>query len=635
MRQARYRFFLLPLLFVLACVGAFAQANSDVTGIVTDQTGAVVPGAKIVLTDPATGVAHSTVSSSTGLYDISGLNPSNYDLRVTAKGFQAFQQNGIAVSISGTFRVDVKLTIGQETQTITVEADALAVQSDSNEISTLITSEDISELATENRNFSSLAALGLGVTNDMPDSNAVAAVSSSWSISFNGLSQAHNVWLIDGGESYDRGSGGKSALQPSQEALAEFNVLASNYPPDYGIGTGGTVSMALKSGTSKYHATAWEENRNTDYNANYFFNKLNNPVTARPNTPYNIYGFNLGGPVFIPKMYNADHKKTFFFWNEEWRRTSGVGGTNSPTIDPLDIPKSGTDLAYVAPKFAPTTVLTIPTVGDPNSKLAAYLADNPTLAPGDPFPNNTIPSTLFDSNAVLFLNSGILPAPTVTSTDYAVANVPLPSKAREDLVRIDHNFNDKWTLMGHWIGESLNTAAPGPFLGWTSFSYNTIQSQLDSPSNSAVIKLSGTISPNLLVEASINYDGNLLAFADSSLANKPTGWDITPVTSAFPLTQRTVVPGFTNVTGISGGSGFGAPYNTNEDTSTSPYSNAARDYEPKLDISYTEGKHALKFGFSYNRYTKKQIIGGDSQGDYQLTGGAHGRRHDGYASGLD
>jgi hypothetical protein len=605
MRQARYRFFLLPLFLLLACAGAFAQADSEITGIVTDQTGAVVAGAKIALTDQATGTVHSTVSGSTGLYDIAGLNPSNYNLKATAKGFEAFAQTGIVVNISGTFRVDVKLTIGAETQTVTVEADALAVQADSNVISTLITSEDISELATENRNFSSLAALGLGVTNNLPDSNAVAAVSSSWSISFNGLSQAHNVWLIDGGESYDRGSGGKSALQPSQDALAEFNVLASNYTPDYGISTGGLISMALKSGTNKFHATAWEENRNRDYNANYFFNKQNTPVSPRPNTPYNIYGFNIGGPLFIPKVYNESKQKTFFFWNEEWRRTSGVGGTNNPTIDPADIPTAGTNLAYVTPKFAKSPIqLIVPTTAtDPAyvAKLAAL-----KLTPGQAFPGNVIPSALFDSNAVAYFHTGILPAPT-TSNDFAVANVPLPSKAREDLVRIDHNFNSKWSLMGHWIGESLNTAAAGPFLGWTSYSYNTITSQLDSPSNSAVIKLTGAITPNLLVEASMNYDGNMLAFADSANANKPSGWSVNPVTAAFPLTQRTVVPGI---------NGFGAPYNTSEDTSTSPYSNAARGYEPKLDISYTMGKHNMKYGFSYMRYTKKQILGGDSQGLY-------------------
>jgi len=160
----RNRFFLLPMLFVLAGVFAFAQANSDLTGIVTDQSGAVVAGAKIVLTDPATGYTKTSESGATGLYDINGLNPANYDLKVAAKGFQNFVQTGIVVNVSSTARVDVKLTVGAENQTVTVEADALAVQTDSNVVSTLISSEQISEIATQNRNFAALAALGLGVS---------------------------------------------------------------------------------------------------------------------------------------------------------------------------------------------------------------------------------------------------------------------------------------------------------------------------------------------------------------------------------------------------------------------------------------------------------------------------------------
>ena len=114
MRQARYWIILLPLFLVLACVGAFAQANSELTGIVTDQMGAVVGGANITLTDPATGTVHTTVSSGAGLYDFAGLNPANYNLKVTAKGFQNYVQTGIVVNVSVTFTVNVKLTVGAD-----------------------------------------------------------------------------------------------------------------------------------------------------------------------------------------------------------------------------------------------------------------------------------------------------------------------------------------------------------------------------------------------------------------------------------------------------------------------------------------------------------------------------------------
>src|SRR5947209_5315651 len=120
MRQAKNRFLLLPLLLLLACIGLHAQANSTITGIVTDQTGAVVAGAQITLTDPATGVTRTTESGPTGLYTMAGLNAADYHLKVAAKGFQTYSQSGVVVNVSATFRVDVKLSIGAETTTVEV-----------------------------------------------------------------------------------------------------------------------------------------------------------------------------------------------------------------------------------------------------------------------------------------------------------------------------------------------------------------------------------------------------------------------------------------------------------------------------------------------------------------------------------
>jgi hypothetical protein len=600
MRQARYRYLLLPLIFVLACAVGHAQANSEVTGIVTDQTGAVVAGAKITLIDPAVGTEHTATSGPTGLYDFPGLNPGTYSLKVSAKGFEGFAENGITVNVSQTFRHDVKLTVGADTQTVTVEADALAVQTDSNVVSTLISSEQISEIATENRNFAALAALGLGVSSDLPDSNTPTSVAASFTISVNGLRESHNIWLIDGGEADDRGGAGGMDIMPSQDAIAEFNMLTSNYPPDYGISSGATMSLSLKSGTQKYHGEAWEFNRNTDYDANQYFNKLATPIIPRSSTHYNIFGGNLGGPLFIPHVYNTNKQHTFFFWNEEWRKiVTGAGTSNNPVIDPLDIPTAGVDLKYVPPAFATGTALVVPTVGDPayNAKLKQL-----GLTAGSPFPNNTIPASLFDPNAVIYLHTGIIPKPNAAA-DHNLTNVSNPIQVRDDIVRVDHKWNDKWQILGHYMHDAVTQGYAQPELGWLWASYNTITSTLSNPSNSAALKLSGTITPNLLVETSINYDGNIINITNSPLANVPSGWSVSPFFNT----------GNPYVTGV--GNGWGGPYYVAEDTGSAPWHNAAEDYEPKVDISFTSGKHAMKYGFSYNRYTKNQQLFGDAQGD--------------------
>ena len=195
------RFILLSLLMALGgTVGAYAQANSQLTGIITDQTDAVVAGATVTLTDPATGFTKETETGPSGLYTVGGLNPATYNLKITARGFETHIQSGVVVNVSSTVRVDAKLTVGSETQTVTVEANALVPQVDSNVVSSLISSEQITSIATQNRNFAALAALGLGVSSALPDSNTPTSVASNFTISVNGLRQSHNIWLIDGGK---------------------------------------------------------------------------------------------------------------------------------------------------------------------------------------------------------------------------------------------------------------------------------------------------------------------------------------------------------------------------------------------------------------------------------------------------
>ena len=212
------------------------------------------------------------------------------------------------------------LTVGSESQTVSVEADALQVQTETSEVSTLISGEQVRQLATNGRNVVQLAALGLGVSNQLSAFGGIDALTSSNGISFNGQRTTHNVYLIDGTEQNDRGCGGCFMNLPSQDAIGEFQTLGSNYSADYGIGSGGTITMMIKSGTRKYHGTLYEFNRNTDYNANDYFLKQANPPKGRPTFKLNEPGGNIGGPLFIPHVYNEAKNRTFFFVNEEWRR---------------------------------------------------------------------------------------------------------------------------------------------------------------------------------------------------------------------------------------------------------------------------------------------------------------------------
>jgi Carboxypeptidase regulatory-like domain len=610
-KRSWYRVLALSIFVLLASASLYAQQNSEITGTVVDNQGAALPGAHVTVTATATGFVSSADTNAAGIYSFPGLNLGAYDLKVEAKGFNTAVHQGLQLNISQVLRYDVTVTVGSVSETVTVSATALTVQSDSNVVSTLISAEQISEIATQNRNFAALAALGLGVSSALPDNNTPTSVASNFTISVNGLRQSHNIWLIDGGEADDRGGAGGMSIMPSQDAIAQFEMLASNYPPDYGISSGATISLGLKSGTRNFHGTVFEFNRNTAYNANsYFQNQSNSP---RQKLNYNIFGFNIGGPVMIPHVYNTARQKTFFFWNEEWRKIiQGSSPNVKNTLPAADFPVAGQALKYVAPGYAASSAILVPSassVSDPNylTKLASL-----GLTPGQPFPNNTIPASLIDPNAVLYLNSGAVPKPNLPN-DQIVSSANQPINVRDDIVRIDHRITDKWQILGHYMHDSVTQAYAQPMLGWSGADYNTITSTLSNPSNSATVKLTGSITPSLLLEVSMNYDGNVINITNSANSALPSGWSI----NRF----------FTNKFNSLPNMHFGAPYNTQENPGSAPWHNAAQDYDPKVDVSYLMGKHSMKFGFGYNRYTKNQQLFGNPTGDITfgtLTGGTIG-----------
>ena len=254
---AKYRLFLFSLVLLLTLPGGDTPSRTQQSQVrFLTRPELPIPGAEVSLTQQQTGFVFKTISNDSGNFTFNGLNVGTYDLKATAKGFNAYVEKGIVVNVSQTARVDATLAVGSVDQTVTVQSDVLTVQTDSNVVSTLVSEEQITAIATENRNFASLVALGLGVSSTLPDNNTPTSVGASSNISVNGLRQSHNIWLIDGGEADDRGGAGGIDILPSQEAIAQLETLSSNYPPDYGISSGATISLSLKSGTQKFHGEA-------------------------------------------------------------------------------------------------------------------------------------------------------------------------------------------------------------------------------------------------------------------------------------------------------------------------------------------------------------------------------------------
>ena len=575
-------------------VSAGAQENATISGTVTDASGAVVPNATISLTNPATSQARQTVSNASGIYSFENVGVGTFNLSASAPGFQKFARTNIVVNVAQTLREDVSLTVGSEGQTVTVEADALQVQTQTNELSNLISGQQVVQLATNGRNVTALAALGLGVSNNLPQFGGVNALTSANGLSFNGTRVSHNIYLLDGGELNDRGCGGCFSSLPSLDALAEFQTLSSNYGPDYGLGSGGTILMVIKSGAHNFHGAAWEFNRNEDYDANNYFTNL--AGQKRPEFRLNEPGFNIGGPLWIPGVYNKSRDRTFFFVNEEWRRLiQGSSPSIVNTIAASNFPSAGAALTYTPPTNGTAPV--VPTTTDP-AKLALYASDG--LTPGAAFPGGVIPANLIDQNAVLELNAGTFPKPNFGTSQY-ISSIPQTTNVREDVVRIDHKINNKLQLMGHYLHDQTTQTYYPPL--WGDSSYPTVGTAMLNPSWSSTIKLTQMLSPSLLNETAFLYSGNTIHLSPIGVAARPAGWT---ATSFFPDADNVGL----RLPEID----LGAPYSTNWSSSYFPWKNSYEGYETRDDVSWTKGKHQMKFGFSYLHDPKNQQLQANTQG---------------------
>src|SRR5579859_5095785 len=410
--KARIRMSRVPgLVFLglaLLCTAVYGQGDASIVGTVTDPSGAVVPNATITVTNVDNGFVRVTTSNGTGSYKTPELPNGLYELKAEAQGFKLFDQKNITLNVNDTVRVDISLQVGTVGQSVTVEANALQVQADTNDISQTITSNQIENLATNGRNVLQLTTLVPGAASNMPDFDSPGAQFQNRTIQFNGMRSDDNNWLIDGGEAYDRGGGGILLVSPSQDALQQFTITTSNYAADLGNSSGGMISMAVKSGSKRFHGAGWEYNRNDALDAYSYFLKQS-PGAKKAELRYNAFGFNLGGPL----EFLSSNPKTFFFYNQEWRRETNGGSIHKlvPTKAMFAFGSSGTTVSN-NPDMTGEGTIYVPNTTDP-AAIAKFNAAG--LTPGQPFPNNQIPLSLVDPSSAAYLAAGYMLPPNDTT----------------------------------------------------------------------------------------------------------------------------------------------------------------------------------------------------------------------------
>ena len=595
---------LLSAFFVIFAASALAQ-EATVLGTVTDPTGASVPNAAIVITETETGVTRNLTTNSDGQYVAPDLHIGQYTVRVSATGFKAAEQKNLTLAVGDRTRLDFKLIVGSVQEQVTVEANAVAVQTDTGEVSTVINGQQVSNLGINGRTLYSLFALTPGASSIQTDRIPFTPVSADDSVSINGQRAGHNLQLIDGGENLDRG-GSSGSVAPSIDSIAEFQNMTSNYSAEYGLSSAATISTVIKQGTNQFHASGWEYFRNNYLNARNYFNPAPAPVAE---LRYNVYGFNAGGRVPLFKEH-----PTFFFYNMEWRSEIDGGLLNLPV--PL-----ASEYPTAAGAVIPTTYNGKSSIiSDPSTVLGSIQFANcpggvapAGVTPGKPFPNNTIPACMISANATALLTAGgkyggIFPQPT-SGVNFIGGNNS-PTTLREEIARVDHTFSSKFSVFGHWISEQ--TSQTYGTTQWSGDNVPTIADTFGNPSYSAVIHTTYVISPSLLNEASFNYNGNRIAIVPTGLVTAPSGFTFNRLFTGPNLDTR--IPSI-NLNGTTG-----ADYTAN----WTPWTNRADDYQIRDDISLTKGAHQLKFGASWALYKKSQDAFANTEGNFNFNGSFSG-----------
>ncbi|HVO58168.1 MAG TPA: TonB-dependent receptor [Dongiaceae bacterium] len=603
----RYSWRLLPYAVLLLLIGlpsvAFAQ-NATIVGTVTDPSGAAMPNVNVTVSNSETGFTRVVPTNDAGQYLVGDIAIGHYNVKAEANGFKTAEQKDVVLQVGDRLRIDFQMKVGTSSETVTVEANAIAVQADSGEVSSVITDQQLSQIAVNGRSIYQLAVLTPGASSQI-NGYVNTPVGGDASVEFNGMRQNHNIYLLDGGENDDRGGAGGMSIAPSTDAIAEFRALTSNYSADYGLSSAGTMTMVLKSGTTTLHASAWEFNRNDYFDASNFF-------TGKNKLRLNVFGFNVGGPVTLGKLYNPERKKTFFFYNMEWRRLIQGGSTNQTVPDPNTFDG---DFSAYAPINVPN--YTVPT-GSGYVNPNVLFANCPGgvapagIASGAQFPGNIIPSCMIQSNGQALLKAGIFPAPNAANNTFK-GGADSPTNLKEEIVRIDHNFNSKFSVFGHFIAEQVSQGFA--ISQWSGDNVPTVGDTFGNPSYSAVVHTTYVINPRLTNEVSFNYNGNrinIIPYAATGLASLafPTGYDSSASRLFSGPNNLDRIPNID----LSGGSG------AQFEISSWPWRNKADDYQIRDDVSWVKGNHQFKIGGSWALYKKVQDLFGQTQGGFTFDG---------------
>jgi hypothetical protein len=569
--------------------------SGSLTGVVTDPSGAVVPGAKVKLTDVDKGFSYDTETDSTGRYVLRSLPPSKYRLSVGLIGFNTHVQDGIVLNVNQNASVDVSLKLGAETQTVDVSAAAPVLSTQDAATGQELNRTFINDLPLLGRSVYDLASLAPGIHGNNPGSGGI----SNGGINFisNGSRNSTADILLDGvtATGFEQNSGINDPLYtPSVDSVQEFKIQQSNFSAEIGFSGATIINMVTRSGTNAYHGSAWEFLRNNVLTANNWFNNASSiPLAPRR---YNLFGGTVGGPI--------RKDKTFFFFSYEGTRdvnagtyTAGVPSAAMRNGDFREICAEGFDASGLCQGDGQlwdpySGVYDSDLGGDVRKSFIPFNRIDLYQSPGNPNLEGTKfqlapkPGNLIDPVASKMMSYFPLPNIKVGQAGYDIYNNWLgtgSNKSNNDQfdIKVDHSFNDNNRISAKF-SRGVNSSTPA----------NPFGNQLDPTNNFGgshthlfAFNYTRTISPNTVLNLAYGFTRNFNDSKDYEVDPTTLGLPAYMTTSGFKTAPSIAISNYHSA----GGASIGAvPWGI--------YFNANETHHILGSLSRIVGRHDLKMG---------------------------------------
>ncbi|MGH9340788.1 MAG: carboxypeptidase regulatory-like domain-containing protein [Acidobacteriota bacterium] len=567
------------LLLTTALLGQ-ATITGSLRGTVRDASGASVPGADVTLVNTATGRSQSAVTSETGFYNIAAVPGGVYEIRVTLPGFATHVAPGVKIDSAEVVTHNVVLQVGEVATEVMVEAEPVKVNTATGEISGVISQEQVENLQLNGRNFLGLLMLEAGV-NNVRGANQFGGggLTTEVQASVNGLGREMNNYTIDGGWNMNTGNMVNVDVTPPLDSIQEVKVVTNSFSARYGISGSANVMVETRSGTQAFHGSVYEFVRNDVFDARNVFSP------EKTSLRFNNFGYSIGGPVFIPGVYNESKDKTFFFWNHEFRRVRQGGTLLGAT--PTSAMRSG--------DFTPDGVWVDEAPVDPET--------------GEPFPGNRIPQERMDPNALLLLDQ-IYPAPNRPASEGFLNFINTGSDKTDqdnEVIRVDHYISDRLNIMARYLQEDVMNEPPA--MTWGANPFPTLGQTIDTFGKNAMIRATMTLNPTTINTLGVTSAQTVVYLLPQGAWHRPSGLNLNhPFPNADDRFNR--IP---QVSFAGGWSGFGVhPFPLDH---ASDLENVISD-----DFSTTVGNHVLEMGGFFIFGTKRQDLFSQTNGTYFFSG---------------